>query len=68
MRRMVVTSSFAAINDAAKGFRPGYVYSERDWNPLTYEEAKGGTSAQGYLACKKVAEEGVGVCERGISL
>ena len=35
VKRVVITSSFAAIIDGAKGLRPGYVYTEADWNPTT---------------------------------
>ena len=39
VKRVVITSSFAAILDPAQGLRPGYVYSEKDWNSITQEEA-----------------------------
>ncbi|KAI9673477.1 MAG: methylglyoxal reductase (NADPH-dependent) gre2 [Caeruleum heppii] len=39
VRKVVITSSFASIIDGNKGTRPGYVYSEKDWNPITQEEA-----------------------------
>jgi hypothetical protein len=35
IKRVIVTSSFAAITDDSKGFRPGYVYTEADWNPVS---------------------------------
>jgi nucleoside-diphosphate-sugar epimerase len=38
--RIVITSSFAALQDYAKGVRPGYTYSVKDWCPLTYEDGK----------------------------
>jgi nucleoside-diphosphate-sugar epimerase len=55
--RVVITSSFAALQDYRKGNRPGYTYSTRDWCPLTYEEAKV-TEDQllVYVASKKLAE------------
>lgn len=42
INRVVITSSFAAINNNAAGgaFRD-YTYSEKDWNPITLEQAKG---------------------------
>jgi len=58
VKRVVVTSSFAAIVDVLTGKRPGYVYTEADWNPATYNEAK--TSSIGpfvYCASKKFAEK-----------
>lgn len=38
--RIVITSSFAALQDYAKGVRPDYTYSVKDWCPLTYEDGK----------------------------
>jgi len=35
----VITSSFAAIIDPFQGMRSGYSYSEKDWNPITQEQA-----------------------------
>jgi len=34
VKRVVVTSSFAAVADPSKGHRPGYVYTDKDWNPV----------------------------------
>ncbi|PYH40460.1 SDR family oxidoreductase [Aspergillus saccharolyticus JOP 1030-1] len=57
VRRVVVTSSFAAILDLSQGLRPGYRYTEADWNPCTYEEAKTTTDASvAYCASKALAE------------
>ncbi|KAF9890129.1 hypothetical protein FE257_006290 [Aspergillus nanangensis] len=58
VRRLVILSSFAAIVDVSKGTRPGYVYTEKDWNPLTYDEAakKGSSTVVAYLVSKKLAE------------
>jgi len=58
VKRVVITSSFAAIVDLSKGPRPGYTYTEKDWNPVTYadackKEADGGTA---YCASKTFAE------------
>ncbi|CZR51381.1 related to flavonol reductase/cinnamoyl-CoA reductase [Phialocephala subalpina] len=39
LKRVIITSSFASILDLNKGYRPGYVYTEKDWNPATYDEA-----------------------------
>ncbi|KAK7425557.1 hypothetical protein QQZ08_007998 [Neonectria magnoliae] len=38
-RRVVHVSSLAAMVDISKGLRPGYVYTEADWNPASFEEA-----------------------------
>ncbi|GAB7350515.1 hypothetical protein MBLNU459_g1108t1 [Dothideomycetes sp. NU459] len=56
VRRVVVTSSFGAIIDPHRGARPGYVYSEKDWNPLTYEQTKNGSPLAAYAASKTLAE------------
>lgn len=64
VRRVVVTSSFAAIVDPAQGLRPGYVYTEDDWNPTTREEAVAatgaGSGAVAYCASKAFAERAAG--------
>lgn len=52
----VITSSFASIINPAKGNAPGYTYSEKDWNPITEEEALQSPSA-GYRASKTFAEK-----------
>lgn len=52
----VITSSFAAILDPKQSTRPGYVYSEKDWNPITEEEAIQ-NPANGYRASKTFAEK-----------
>ena len=58
VKRLVVTSSFASILDLSKGNRPGYTYSEKDWNPATYEEAvKSDNGAFVYCASKTLAEK-----------
>ncbi|MCJ1277451.1 methylglyoxal reductase (NADPH-dependent) gre2 [Puttea exsequens] len=57
VKRITITSSFAAIVDKAKGNRPGYTYSETDWNPVTYEEAKVGDGSTAYCASKTFAEK-----------
>jgi len=58
VKRVVITSSFAAIVDVTKGQRPGYTYSEKDWNPVTYAEAskKETDGATAYCASKTFAE------------
>ncbi|KAL1857329.1 hypothetical protein Plec18167_008406 [Paecilomyces lecythidis] len=57
LKRVIVTSSFAAIGDLDHGHRPGYTYSERDWNPATYEAAaKHPSGAWVYCASKALAE------------
>lgn len=55
VKRVVITSSFAAIMSAS-GKPPGYVFSEKDWNPVTTEEAVDNPSL-GYRASKTFAEK-----------
>lgn len=52
VKRVVVTSSFAAVLDMFKGTRPGYEYSEKDWNPVTHEQALTGAGL-GYTGTPK---------------
>ncbi|EAS36607.3 ketoreductase [Coccidioides immitis RS] len=54
VKRVVVTSSFAAILDQAKP--PTYVYSEADFNPTTEEDATKNPFL-GYRASKALAEK-----------
>ena len=57
VKRVVVTSSFAAILDMDKGPRPDHTYSEADWNPATYDSAKNNGGSYAYCASKKIAEK-----------
>lgn len=56
VKRVVITSSFASVVDSSKGLRPGYVYTEDDWNPVTYEQGRE-NALVGYYASKKLAEQ-----------
>jgi len=56
VKRVVITSSFAAILDVNQPSRPGHVYSEKDWNPITLEQATESPS-HGYRASKTFAEK-----------
>ncbi|KAL7948001.1 hypothetical protein V8C42DRAFT_271463 [Trichoderma barbatum] len=56
-KRVVVTSSFAAMADFSKGFWPGHAYNEADWNEITYEYAKTGDAVIAYCASKVLAEK-----------
>ncbi|CZR62577.1 related to aldehyde reductase II [Phialocephala subalpina] len=56
VKRVVITSSFAAIYDPSKGDRPGYTYSEIDFNPMTLEDALS-HPANGYTGSKAFAEK-----------
>ncbi|KAF8610163.1 ketoreductase [Ceratobasidium sp. AG-I] len=56
VKRVVITSSFAAVVDRSKGWRPDYVYSDKDWNPTSRED---GLREQriGYGVSKTLAEK-----------
>jgi nucleoside-diphosphate-sugar epimerase len=55
LKRLVVLSSFASVVDLNKNPRPGYLYTEKDWDPVTEAEAaKDGYL--GYHASKTFAE------------
>jgi nucleoside-diphosphate-sugar epimerase len=57
VKRVVITSSFASMVDLMKGYRPGHTYSEKDWNPVTYEQALAGPTPVAYCASKTFAEK-----------
>ncbi|KAL7928310.1 hypothetical protein V8C35DRAFT_285374 [Trichoderma chlorosporum] len=59
VKRIVITASFASIVDLSKGFRDGYVYDEKDFNPATYNEAKSKDTDFGFAYCasKVLAEK-----------
>ncbi|KAI1074777.1 NAD(P)-binding protein [Whalleya microplaca] len=56
VRGVVATSSFASVVDIGKGLRPGYAYTEQDWNEMSYDEAKGANGVVAYCASKALAE------------
>ncbi|KAL8845655.1 MAG: hypothetical protein Q9221_009181 [Calogaya cf. arnoldii] len=56
VKRVIITSSFAAVFMPKMGNRPGYTYSEKDWNRITEEEAIQDPSS-GYRASKTFAEK-----------
>lgn len=56
VKRVAITSSFAAIVDAGKGTGAGHTYSEKDWNPITESQALE-NPASGYRASKTFAEK-----------
>ncbi|EPY53374.1 flavonol reductase/cinnamoyl-CoA reductase family [Schizosaccharomyces cryophilus OY26] len=58
IKRVVITSSFVAMADFSIDPYTGYNYTEKDWNPVSYEEAvstKDGFVA--YAASKKFSEK-----------
>jgi nucleoside-diphosphate-sugar epimerase len=56
VKRIVITSSFASIIHPERGNWPDKVYSEADWNPITYDEGLRDPPS-GYRASKKLAEK-----------
>ncbi|KIW17919.1 hypothetical protein PV08_05114 [Exophiala spinifera] len=55
-KQVVMTSSFVAMVDPAKGHWPGHKYSEEDWNPTTLDEALQ-NPISGYRGSKTFAEK-----------
>jgi len=57
VKRIVLTSSFAAVIDPSRDPNEPYTYTSEDWNPATYEQAASTTEAiSAYRASKKLAE------------
>lgn len=58
VKRVIVTSSFAAVGDLANPENMyGKMYTDDDWNPVSWDEAVESTNARvGYQASKKFAE------------
>lgn len=56
VKRIIYTSSFAAILHWQLGNRPGYTYSEKDWNPIELGDALK-TPGKAYQTSKKLAEK-----------
>ncbi|ORY74541.1 NAD-P-binding protein [Leucosporidium creatinivorum] len=60
VKRVIVTSSFAAVTSPHLDPRPGHTYTEQDWNPSTWEEAVASKDPHFvYLASKTFAEQAV---------
>ncbi|EOD52908.1 putative 3-beta hydroxysteroid dehydrogenase isomerase family protein [Neofusicoccum parvum UCRNP2] len=59
IRRIVLTSSFAAVVDIDRNPDPSFTYTAADWNPLTYAEsiAPTTTAVVAYRGSKKFAEQ-----------
>lgn len=58
INRVVITSSIASILDPLQGQRPGYVYTEKDFSPVTKEAAiESGNAILAYLTSKTVSEK-----------
>ena len=56
LKRLTIMSSFASVVDLEKNPRPGYVYSDTDWDPVTSEQAQK-DGYWGYHASKTFAEK-----------
>ncbi|CAD1811916.1 putative NADPH-dependent methylglyoxal reductase GRP2 [Candida parapsilosis] len=56
VKRVVVTSSYAAITGFADSATPGKEVNEDSWNPITYEQALANPFT-GYVGSKKLAEK-----------
>lgn len=59
VKRVVVTSSFAAVGDfSILGDAHGKIFTDKDWNPVTYDQALTTESKNtAYQASKKYAEK-----------
>ncbi len=58
INRVVITSSISSILDPLQGQRPGYVYTEKDFSPVTKEAAiESGNAVLAYLTSKSVSEK-----------
>ena len=57
VKRIVITSSFAAIVDLTQGTRPGYTCSKKDWNLVIYQWAKSGDGLSAYCASNIFAQK-----------
>ncbi|KAI0143195.1 putative NAD dependent epimerase/dehydratase [Pestalotiopsis sp. NC0098] len=57
VKRVVITSSFASILSDAKLADPKTVFSEKDWNPSTYEDGLGDHKPTSYRVSKTLAEK-----------
>ncbi|KAL4896845.1 hypothetical protein BDV59DRAFT_169179 [Aspergillus ambiguus] len=57
IKRVVITSSFAAMLDLDKGIRPGYIYTETDWHPVDADALSTAEPLKLYLASKTLAEQ-----------
>lgn len=57
VRSVVSISSFASVVDMSRGLRPGYHYTEADWNPMSWEAATTADVVSAYCASKALAEK-----------
>ncbi|CAL1716032.1 unnamed protein product [Somion occarium] len=64
VKRLVFTSSFAAVFNPSGGASRGFTYTSDVWNPITFEEAKNADPVQAYRGAKKYAEQAAWDCIR----
>lgn len=57
LKRIVHIGSFTACVDLSLGTGAGKIYSPKDWNPITYEEAADGGRMTAYMGSKALAEK-----------
>ncbi|KAH0542794.1 hypothetical protein FGG08_002842 [Glutinoglossum americanum] len=57
VKRVIITSSFAAVIDASVPEDAGKIYTSEDWNPVSWDEALTLDKAWAYRASKKFAEK-----------
>jgi len=55
LKRVLIVSSFASVVDLSKNPRPGYTYTDKDWDPVTEHQAAS-DGIWGYHASKTFAE------------
>lgn len=55
LKKVIILSSFAAVQNPFDEPRVGYTYTEKDWNPVTLEQASS-NGVLGYMASKTFAE------------
>lgn len=56
LKRLTIMSSFASVVDLEKNPRAGYVYTDKDWDPVTWEKGQE-DGYWGYHASKTFAEK-----------
>lgn len=62
IERFVLTSSYAAIMDYAKGYNVGAIYNDETWSPATWEEALKSQDGGYVYFASKVGSNGLIPC------
>ncbi|TID24802.1 putative oxidoreductase [Venturia nashicola] len=55
LKKVIILSSFAAVQNPFDEPRAGYIYTDKDWNPITPDQAST-NGVLGYMASKTFAE------------